>query len=106
MTSRMIEPEFSVPSFSFPPEPEEKVASEVETFNDCDTEIRSNVASTTLKTKDISYFVPIAPTHPSRDHFPDECLYIPQRNENQDPSNWLEKQKCFKAILCNARTFN
>ena len=37
MTSRKIVPEFSVPSFSFPPEPEEKVVSEVETFNDGDT---------------------------------------------------------------------
>lgn len=76
-----ITSESIVPSFSFPEEPEKKVDEESNIGNNYFTVARLSVTSNNVEKGKMSYFVPIPPTRPSREHFPDECLYIPEIND-------------------------
>ena len=70
-----ITSESIVPSFSFPEEPEKKVDEESNIGNNYFTVARLNVTSNNVEKGKMSYFVPIPPTRPSREHFPNAYIF-------------------------------
>ena len=84
-----------IPSLPFPQELKEKVHTEIENSNDYVKGTRTNGASVTIETTQTSYFVPLAPTYPSKAHFSDECVYIPENNDtmSEESSKSFDKRE-------------